>query len=315
VNATTVNNAALTLPRLLPAFLLPAFLLPMIFSLATAGAAELEVIDVWPGTAPGEKGDIAAERLEKNVPPKGIQKYHNVSAPTITVFPAPAANNTGAAVVICPGGGYSILAWDLEGTEVARWLNSLGVTAFVLKYRVPRRKDRPMFEAPLQDAQRTMSIVRSRAAKWNVDPSRIGILGFSAGGHLSATTCCNADRRSYEPLDKTDTTSCRPDFGVLVYPAYLQEDGKLKPEIRVDAKTPPIFFAHAHDDRVSPVNSAAMYIALKQANVTAELHIYSKGGHGFGLRASSDPVSTWPARCGAWLKREGWLKPKTAAKR
>ncbi len=275
-----------------------------------ATAAEQQVIDVWPGKAPGEEGDIGAEKLEKNVPPKGIQKYHNVSQPTITVFPAPADKNTGAAVVICPGGGYSILAWDLEGTEVAKWLNDLGVNAFVLKYRVPRRKGRTYYEAPLQDAQRTMSIVRTRAAEWKVDPARIGILGFSAGGHLSATTCCNADRRSYETVDKHDAASCRPDFGVLVYPAYLQEDGKLKPEIRVDEKTPPIFFAHAHDDRVSPVNSATMYIALKNAKVNSELHIYSKGGHGFGLRPTDDPVTSWPARCGAWLKREGWLAPR-----
>jgi len=275
-----------------------------------AAAAKREVIDVWPGKAPGEKGDIGQEVLEKNVPPKQIQLYKNVSAPTITVFPAPADNNTGAAVLICPGGGYTVLAWDLEGTEVARWLNGLGVNAFVLKYRVPRRKDRAPHEAPLQDAQRAMSIVRSRASDWKIDPARIGILGFSAGGHLSAATCCNYDRRSYKSIDKSDAASCRPDFGVLVYPAYLQEKGALKPEIRVNKKTPPIFFAHAGNDRVSPVNSAAMYIALKQAGVSAELHIYSQGGHGFGLRASDDPVSTWPDRCAAWLKREGWLKAK-----
>ena len=268
----------------------------------------MQTFDVWPGKAPGEQGDIGPERI---LPPRGekpVQRVTDVTKPTVTVFRAPEDKRNGAAVLVCPGGGYNILAFDLEGTEVARWLNSIGVTAFVLKYRVPRRKERPKHEAPLQDAQRAMSLVRSKAKQWQVDPERIGILGFSAGGHLSAATSTNFDRRTYEPLDAADKVSCRPDFAVLVYPAYLTEGDNLAAEIRVNSESPPIFFAHAGDDRISAENSVAMYMALRKAGVGGELHIYETGGHGFGLRPSSSPSSTWPARCEAWMKNRGLLK-------
>jgi acetyl esterase/lipase len=273
-------------------------------------AAEPSRFAVWPGDAPGEKGDVGEE---KTLPPQGdrpVERITNVTRPDIAVYPAPEDQNTGAAVLVCPGGGYNILAWDLEGVEVAEWLNSIGVSAFVLKYRVPRREGREKHEAPLQDAQRAMSLVRSRAKEWGVDPGRIGILGFSAGGHLSATAATNFDRRSYESLDAVDEVSCRPDFAVLVYPAYLTEgDGlTLAPEIRVSAETPPVFFAHAGDDRIGPENSIAMYLALKQAGVPGELHVYARGGHGFGLRPAEHPAPTWPARCEAWLKSQGVLR-------
>jgi len=210
-------------------------------------------------------------------------------------------------VLICPGGGYNILAMDLEGEEVAAWLNSIGVTGIVLKYRVPRRKDQPAHVAPLMDAQRAVGIVRSRAKEWGIKADHIGILGFSAGGHLAAATSTNFDKRHYEPIDDIDKISSRPDFTVLVYPAYLTEKGKdqLAPEIRVTKQTPPTFFAHAGDDGISPENSIMMYLALKRAGVPAELHVYVNGGHGFGLRAAASPAVTWPARCEEWLRTRG----------
>jgi len=262
---------------------------------------------VWQGQAPGESGDVGEEHV---LPPRGIKpvtRITNVTRPTVTVFPAPEEKATGAAVLICPGGGYHILAYDLEGEEVAEWLNSIGVTAFLLKYRVPRRKDRPKHEAPLQDVQRALSQVRSQAKKWKIDPERIGILGFSAGGHLSATASTNFDKRAYEAIDEVDNVSCRPDFAVLVYPAYLTAEQGLAPEIRVGPQTPPMILIHAHDDRISPENSVALYLALKRAKVPAELHIYTSGGHGFGLRPSQHPCSTWPQRCADWLASRGLL--------
>lgn len=275
-------------------------------------AVERPTLNVWPGEVPGEKGQIGAENLRLPEPgaARPVKRYENVSQPTLTLYKPAAELDTGAAVVVCPGGGYNILAWDLEGTEVAEWLNSIGVTAIVLKYRVPRRADLPKHLAPLQDAQRALSIVRSKAAEWKIDPRRIGILGFSAGGHLSAAACTNFDQRQYEPVDAADQASCRPDFAVLVYPAYLNEGDRLSPEIRVTEQTPPIFFAHAGDDRIGPENSIALYLALKQAKVPAELHVYASGGHGFGLRPSEHPCSTWPESCERWLRSQGWLKAR-----
>ncbi|MBW3600460.1 MAG: alpha/beta hydrolase [Planctomycetes bacterium] len=276
-----------------------------------AAGAEPTRIAVWPGEAPGETGEIGEE---KTLPPQGdrpVTRLTDVTEPEIALYAAPEEKNTGAAVLVCPGGAYHILAMDLEGEEVARWLNSIGVTAIVLKYRVPRRRDRPKHEAPLQDAQRAMSLVRSRAEEWSIDPERIGILGFSAGGHLAATTATNFDRRSYEARDAIDEVNCRPDFAVLLYPAYLTAEGDeltLAPEIRVSERTPPVFFAHAGDDRIGPENSIAMYLALKRAGVAGELHVYARGGHGFGLRPSDHPAATWPARCEQWLKSQGVLR-------
>lgn len=283
-----------------------AFCAAVVLSLlgfASAFAAEPITLDVWPGAAPGEKGDIGEEKW--NEPSKTenppIKRLTNVSKPTIAVY-RPEKNDTGAAVVICPGGGYSILAMSHEGEDVAAWLNSLGVTGIVLKYRVPARKDQPRWLAPLQDSQRAMSLVRSKAKEWGIDPKRIGVLGFSAGGHLAAATATNFDERKYEAIDAVDQASCRPDFAVLIYPAYLATDGKLSPEIRVTSKTPPIFFAHAHDDRISPENSIQMYLELKKAGGTGELHVYASGGHGFGMLEKGIPTSTWPQRCGEWMK-------------
>ncbi|MFO0910394.1 MAG: alpha/beta hydrolase [Isosphaeraceae bacterium] len=220
----------------------------------------------------------------------------------------PCRRNRGA------GGGYNILAMDLEGREVAEWLNSIGVTAVVLKYRVPRRPDTSKTDPPavaLMDAQRAVSLVRSKAKEWEIDPDRIGILGFSAGGHLAAWTATHGDRRSYEESDAVDRASCRPDFAVLVYPAYLQkkdDPDTLSPEIRVSSQTPPTFLAHADNDPINPENSALFFLAMKRANVPVELHIYKSGGHGFGLRPEGTPCSTWPQRCEEWLKDRGIIK-------
>jgi acetyl esterase/lipase len=272
-------------------------------------ADQKPVLRIWPGKAPGEKGDVGEEKVLPTSPKetKPVICLTNVSDPTITIHRPPKETANGAAVVICPGGGYSILATNLEGDEVADWLNSIGVTGIVLKYRVPARKDQPNYLAPLQDAQRAVSLARSHAAEWGIDPARIGILGFSAGGHLAAAASTNFDRRQYEPVDDIDAISCRPDFTVLVYPAYLTSGDHLSSAIRVGEKSPPTFFAHAADDGISAENSIAMFMALRRAKVPAELHVYAAGGHGFGLRPTKNPCCTWPQRCQEWMQSRGLL--------
>jgi acetyl esterase/lipase len=272
-----------------------------------------EPIALWPGTAPGEKGDVGEEKdtspPNTTTPPgKSVMRLANVSKPTITVFrPAPQLT-TGTAVIVCPGGGYSILAYDKEGTEVCQWLSSIGVTGILLKYRVPGRGGE-RYTAPLQDAQRAMGIVRSRAKEWNISPNQIGILGFSAGGHLSAALSTNYDTRTYPVVDAADQVSCRPDFTMLIYPAYIngKELGSTAPEIKVSRQTPPAFIVQTQDDGL--VESSYVYgLALKRAEVPVELHIYPTGGHGYGLRPSPHAVSHWPQVAQEWLKSQGWLK-------
>lgn len=298
------------MPRLLA-------LLVCVGSASLAAADPPAVLDLWPGPAPGEKGDVGPEKeVEAKPGQRQVKRLTDVSKPTLTVFRPAKDKNTGAAVVIAPGGGYTILAWDLEGEEVAAWLNGIGVTGVVLKYRVPRRPGEPSDKPPLgpkQDAQRAVSLVRSRAKELGIDPTRVGMLGFSAGGHLTAWTATNSDRRSYEPIDDADKASCRPDFAVLVYPGYLVERGKpdqLAPDVRVSKDTPPCFFAHAFDDGVSPENSVRMFLELKTLKVPAELHVYSTGGHGFGLRKEGKPCATWTERCAEWMAAQGLLAAK-----
>jgi acetyl esterase/lipase len=220
-------------------------------------------------------------------------------------------------MLICPGGGYHNLGWDVEGEEVAAWLNSIGVTGILLKYRCPRRpgdvKGQPA-AGPLKDAQRAISLVRSRAREWGIDPNRIGMIGFSAGGHLVGATATNFDRRSYAPIDEIDKVSCRPDFGVMLYSGYLRAKDKdeVAPDLRVSAKTPPLFLVHASDDTISAVDhSVILYLALKRAGAKAELHLYATGGHGFGVRQVGAPCSNWTRSCVAWLKHLEMLKPKS----
>ncbi len=276
--------------------------------LALAGAARAAdkplVLDLWPGKPPGE---VPADE-EKITGRPGSRNLTNVRRPTITVYRPAKEKDTGAAVVIAPGGGYRVLAWDHEGEAVAAWLNSLGVTGVLLKYRVPQPPGASRGSAsfgPLQDAQRALGLVRSRAKEWGLDPKRIGMLGFSAGGHLTALAATNFDKRGYEPVDGADKESCRPDFAIMIYPGgVVGRDGEITAGVRVMKETPPSFFAHAGDDRVSPENSVKMYLALKRAGVPAELHVYAAGGHGFGMRAGKLPVNTWPKRCEEWLRAQ-----------
>ena len=272
-------------------------------------------LDLWPGAAPAEFGKVGEEKSETGQ--DGITRVSNVTRPTITVHRPSPDQDTGASIVICPGGGYSILATSHEGDDVARWLNSIGVTGIVLKYRVPRRQGTPGDFPPPQaliDAQRAMGLVRSKAAEFGIDPSRIGLLGFSAGGHLAAWASTNFDKRAYDPVDAADKVDCRPDFTVLIYPAYLLK-GKgwtgpdLADEIHPDAKTPPTFLAHAGNDPVTVESSVRYHLALKKANVPSELHVYSSGGHGFGMKPSTKPIAEWPKRLEEWMRSRGLLKP------
>ena len=228
----------------------------------------------------------------------------NVSEPTVTVYP-PKGKNTGAAVVVFPGGAYQILAMDLEGTEVCEWLSSKGVTCVLLKYRVPDSGPYPKSAAALQDAQRALGLVRSHAAEWHIDEHRIGVLGFSAGGHLAATLSTHFDQRVYDSVDGGDKVSCRPDFAVLVYPAYLADPERNfapSPDIKPTEKTPPTFIVQAEDDPIYVENATTYFLALKNAKVPAELHIYAQGGHGYGLRNNGMPVTTWPQSVETWLR-------------
>lgn len=297
-------------------------LLILLFVGQTNGAGEPLVIPVWPGAAPQDLGTIGPERVREpaEAPTKTAKWITNVTRPTITVFRPASDKNTGAAFIVCTGGGYWNLAWDLEGEEVAAWLNTIGVTGVVLKYRVPRRAGQPErlpAPGPLLDAQRAIRLVRSHAADWGIDPKRVGIVGFSAGGHLAFATATQFDQRAYEPIDEIDKISCRPDFAVAVYPGYFIEQqpagveinkGALAPYIRIPKETPPILLVHASDDPVASAdNSALMYLALKRANVPTELHAYAHGGHGFGVRKSNLPCSTWTDRCVVWLEGQGVL--------
>jgi acetyl esterase/lipase len=283
------------------------------------------VVAVWPGKAPEEPGTIGPERvrLSPKLDRKQVEVTEqtrlvtNVTKPTLTVYRPAKDRDTGTAVVICPGGGYWDLYWQLEGEEVAAWLNSLGVTGILLKYRVPRRPDEPKGEParrPLQDAQRAIRLIRSKARAWGIAPDRIGMVGFSAGGHLAAATALNFEKRTYPPIDALDKLSCRPDFAIVVYPGYLKARDKdeLAPGLRVPKGAPPMFLAHGGDDLISsPAHSVVMYLALKRAGVPAELHIYAGAAHDFGVRRSDRPCSTWTRSCAAWLRQQGFLKPAT----
>ena len=272
-------------------------------------------LDIWPGKPPGEVGTVGEEKTATATALDGsdFTSIRNVTKPTLTVFRPESAKQTGIAVLIFPGGGYGFLAWDLEGEEVAHWFNSIGVTAAVLKYRVPRREGTPRGTPPIQalmDAQRAISLMRSKATEWGVDSKRIGVLGFSAGGHLAAWTATSFDKRAYDQVDPLDQVSCRPDFAAMIYPGFLvkRKTYELAPELHVSPQTPPCFFAQANDDRVGAENSVGMYLALKHVGVPAELHIYGSGDHGYGLRPNGKPVTTWPKRCEEWLRDIGIFK-------
>ena len=273
--------------------------------------AQNNPILLFPKGAPGETTKLI-EKADADGGKTGgetVLRITNVSEPTITVYSAPDEVATGAAVVVCPGGVYNILAYDLEGDEVCEWLNNLGVTAVLLKYRVPRREGRAKHEAPLQDVQRAIGYVRTHAEEMNLDPQRIGVMGFSAGGHLSAMASNNFDKRTYPAVDAADKASCRPDFCLLVYPAYLDgENFQLAPEVKVSSTTPPTMMIQAEDDKSYINSSLFYYYALKEAGVPAWMHLYSKGGHGYGLRDTGAAVNEWPDRAEDWFREIGVIE-------
>ncbi len=266
--------------------------------------ANTQVINVWPNKAPGENKDIGPEKIEPSNPKDSSPtiRLSNISSPTLTVYKPIEGKSNGVSIIICPGGGHRILAWDKEGTEVAEWLSSIGFTSFVLKYRVPARDESKRYFAAVQDAQRSVSLVRSLAKEMKLNEKSIGILGFSAGGETACLTSL-FETKIYPNLDKIDENSSKPDFAVLIYPGGLLDKSQtnILPYVKANKNSPPMFFAHASDDKVSPLNSVLTYAELKKNNVPAELHIYALGGHGFGLRPSSFAASSWHKACEKWL--------------
>jgi len=276
-----------------------------------------EAMDIAPPATPGaerfgiSRGEIAG---------KPVTMVQHVSRPTMTVY-RPKANNTGVAMVVFPGGGYRVLAIDLEGTEVCDWLVAEGITCVLLKYRVPGSgpywadecncRRIPQVPMALQDAQRAIGLLRERAESWQVDPHRIGVIGFSAGGHLVADVSNHAER-SYAPIDAADRQSSRPDFAIALYPGHLWEKPglTLNPAIKIDAQCPPTLIVQAGNDPTDDVrHSLTYYLALQQAKIPAELHLYAEGGHAFGLRPSSNPVTDWPKLVDTWLHTIHVLAP------
>ena len=284
-------------------------------------------VPIWPGVPPhaqqASRPEVITTTMNDHLVAGRPWTYiSNVSRPTMTVY-SPRWKNTGAAVIVFPGGGYQILAIDLEGTEICDWLTSKGITCVLLKYRVPNsgpswdqlcgcdRNTRSSM--PLEDARRTIALVRFHAAEWHVDPHKIGVLGFSAGGHLVAAVSTHFDRRVYDAVDAADRESSRPDFAVALYPGHLFIDHdkvELNPDIHVTRNTPPTFLLQAENDNVDDVNNSLVYyIALKNAKVPAELHLYAEGGHAFGLRQTKLPITRWPRLVETWLQAIGMISP------
>lgn len=272
-------------------------------------SADHTTLAIWPGTAPGAPTDLPPEAnvttpSDNVVAGRAVIRLSNVVKPTLTLYKATGASNA-PAVLVFPGGGYKRLSMDLEGTEICDWLNSAGVTCVLLKYRVPDTGPYPKSSAALQDAQRAVGLVRRHAAEWGIDANRVGVLGFSAGAHLAAAVSNIYDKRNYDPVDAADKLSCRPDFAVVIYPGYLalaDQNYAANPEIHPTANTPPTFVVQAEDDPVHVENSLVYYQQLKNAKVPAELHIYSQGGHGYGLRKTGNPVAVWPQDVERWLR-------------
>lgn len=283
-----------------------------------------KIISLWEGNVPGE---IPNSSYKEKIDSAYWIKIRFVTDPTIEVYPAPAENNSGTAVVVCPGGGYYGLSFIGEGSQIGKWLNSLGITAFVLKYRLPDEaimKNKNI--GPMQDGQRAMRIVRSRAKEWGIDPQKIGIIGFSAGGHLASTISTHFNEKVYP---SSDTTSARPDFSLLIYPVISMDStithmgsrqsllgNNPKPELvkhfsnelQVTGKTPPAFMVHSMDDGAVPVQNSIRYaLAMRNHGVPCELHIYEYGGHGYGLAPWGGTHSAWPEACRKWLEENGFL--------
>jgi len=301
--------------------------LPLLLSLAAPCAAQsawqpgpgLVEVPLWPGVAPNARplqepeisGTVVdAEGRPRLVAGKPWVYVDRVSRPTLTVY-SPTDRNSGAAVVVFPGGGYNVLAIDLEGTETCDWLTSVGITCVLLKYRVPCAKTGAYRECltALQDAQRAVRLVRLHAQEWHIDPHKVGVLGFSAGGHMVAALSTRFAERLYPAVDAADQLSSRPDFAVALYPGHLAiraQGFRLNPSVRVTSRTPPTFLLHAEDDPVDPVeNSRVYYSALRTTGVPAELHVFAQGGHAFGLRRTASPITAWPPLVEAWLRETG----------
>jgi acetyl esterase/lipase len=279
-------------------------------------------IPIWPGPPPDAIKASGPEISKSDgtlIGGKPVIEIDNVTKPTMTIY-TPKGKNTGAAMVVFPGGGYQILAIDLEGTEICEWLASRGITGILLKYRVPDsgpsyHKDLGRTVVPpvltgLQDAQRTLGLIRYHAAQYHINPHKIGVIGFSAGGHLVAAIS-NDFKRHYTPIDAADRVSCRPDFAIGIYPGHMwrSETGyALNPTIKVSARTPPTFLLQAEDDFVDGVKqSLTYYIALKNARVPTEMHLYAHGGHAFGLRRTKNPITQWPELVEKWLVTIGMI--------
>jgi acetyl esterase/lipase len=268
----------------------------ILFSLSSFSQKK-EIICLWPGKVPGELKEKEAPLID-TMKKDNVVRFSEVTNPAIELWlPDPKIRN-GAAVIVCPGGGYRMLAYNKEGTEIAAWLNKLGYSAFVLQYRIPDKK-----EGALQDAQRALRIVRSNAKKWNIDPEKTGIMGFSAGGSLSARTSTLFRNKTYTAVDKADSLSCRPSFAMLIYPAYLDQgpDFTLTPELVLSNEVPPMYIFQTADDQYG--NSAlVMAGALRNAKLSVELHLLPVGGHGYGLRPGTLAGETWPVLAEKWFK-------------
>lgn len=273
--------------------------------MTTTLVAQHNPVLLFPDGAPGEskKMNQVDDLTGNKVAGCPVLRVSDVSEPTLTFYPAPAGNNSGTTIIVNPGGGYNILAYNLEGTEICKRFNEYGINCVLVKYRVPRREGLEKHEAPLQDLQRAIAYTRTRAKEWNIDPGRIGVMGFSAGAHLSAMASTAYRTRTYSAIDSFDEANLRPDFCILIYPAYLSgENFSIAPELNVDSETPPTILIQAQDD-TSHVNSSLFYYyALKEAKVPAALHIYPSGGHGYGLRNTGHTVNEWPHRVLSWLR-------------
>jgi acetyl esterase/lipase len=304
---------------LVPFALLPAVALPLAAQSAWQPSAGHRQIRIWPGSPPDSRSldgpEVSGIVTDNAGKPKLVGGrpwiyVDKVSEPTITVY-SPLKRSTGGAVIVFPGGGYNVLAIDLEGTEACDWLVGKGITCILLKYRVPCMKTGPYLDCrtALQDAQRALGLVRSRAAEWNVDPHKIGVLGFSAGGHMVAAISTHFKQRLYSPVDAADTVSCRPDFAIALYPGHLVANARnlaMNPDIRVTAEAPPTLIVQAENDPVDPVeNSLVYHDALRKAHVSVEMHLYATGGHAFGMRRTNSPVTEWPALAEHWLAAIG----------
>ena len=270
-----------------------------------------EIVDIWPNLPAGEvennTGEQLARRPNEDPPATRIEK---ITFPRLFVYQPAAEERNGTAVLVFPGGGYNYVVVDKEGSEVADWLNPLGVTVFVVHYRTKRdRREPESWVRPLQDGQRAVSLLRARAGKWGLKPDRIGVVGFSAGGQAAALVTTRFQKRSYESTDEIDEVSCRPDFSLLLYPWQLVDDsGTLKEFVTITPQTPPTFLVHTHDDVHTSLSSVQYYAAMKRLKLPAELHIYNNGGHGYGMRpVTNSNVDTWPDRAAEWMRQRGLL--------